>query len=495
MTASSILLSRMTTGFTSLKGSPSELWKAYAMKFLESFGYFSFSIVCTLFLSDDFGYSDMEAGTIYGAWGALITVYGVFGGYVQDNMGVAFSLRVGFMVSLLSRISMFITSSKPIILLNLFVLLPFGTSLGIPVLTTCIRRYTHESNRGFAFGLFYVVMNVAALFSGPVADFCTVHYSSNSTSVMKTSIENMMAKSHLPNETTLEWKLSGYRLIILVGIFANIIAFIISLTINEIKVDSNSKPRQTNTEKHDLEKEIQKTTTSTFQPIPGGACEILQETIQSPDFWRFFMVCCITINVRMIFRHLDATLPKFMMREFGPDVAKGTIYSINPALIIILVPIITAASTEIDPLVMIHHGSYISALSVFFLVFSTSIPSCILFVIFLSIGEAIWSPRLYDYTMSVTKEGREGIYMALSSAPVFLAKLPVGIMSGYLLEKFCPEKGVRRSKIMWLIIGLSTIISPLLLTACWKFVSKVEKNNDANDTEMKPLVLKEDNRS
>ena len=31
----------------------------------------------TLFLSDDFGMSDIRAGTIYGAWGASITVFGV----------------------------------------------------------------------------------------------------------------------------------------------------------------------------------------------------------------------------------------------------------------------------------------------------------------------------------------------------------------------------------------------------------------------------------
>ena len=72
----------------------------------------------------------------------------------------------------------------------------------------------------------------------------------------------------------------------------------------------------------------------------------------------------------MIFRHLDATLPKYMLREFGDDVPKGTIYSINPALIILLVPLVTAATTTVSPLIMIHHGSYISAASVFCLVLS-----------------------------------------------------------------------------------------------------------------------------
>jgi hypothetical protein len=167
-----------------------------------------------------------------------------------------------------------------------------------------------------------------------------------------------------------------------------------------------------------------------------------------------------------------------MIREFGEDVPKGTIYSINPALIIILVPLVQAATTKVDPLTMIHYGTYVSAASVFFLVLSTSVGACVAFVTVLSIGEAIWSPRLYDYTMSVCREGREGTYMALSSAPLFLAKLPVGFLSGYLLQKYCPEEGERNSQMMWLIIGLLTASSPITLTLLWGYISKKDDDEE-----------------
>ena len=38
------------------------------------------------------------------------------------------------------------------------------------MLTVAIRRCTTQKNRGFAFGLYYSIMNVAALASGPVVD-------------------------------------------------------------------------------------------------------------------------------------------------------------------------------------------------------------------------------------------------------------------------------------------------------------------------------------
>ena len=134
---------------------------------------------------------------------------------------------------------------------------------------------------------------------------------------------------------------------------------------------------------------------------------------------------------------------------------------------------------------MIHYGSYVSAISVFVLAFSTSIWACILFVTVLSVGEAMWSPRLYDYSVSVCKEGREGTYMALSSAPLFMAQLPVGFLSGILLQKFCPEEGEHNSQVMWLIIGLLTASSPIFMTCFWGYISKSdEEDEEVNYTEL-----------
>jgi proton-dependent oligopeptide transporter, POT family len=505
---------KLCDGFSSLKGSPSELYYAYVLKFLDSYSYFSFSIIFTLFLSTDFYYSDITAGTLYGSWGALTTIYGLLTGFIIDNIGVSKSLRLGYGLSLLARIGIFITTSRVILLANILITLPLGTCLGIPVLTTGIRRYTDNKNRGFAFGLFYVVMNVAALLSGPVVDVLTIWYkgedkNDNNRSIIQSS-EGGTTDDTTITPPPITWTLSSYRAIILTGIVANIIACLVTLTIREIKVQNTDGrggggSSSNNNDNAATDNGSFNTATSTtaiatigsddepasmavppspspprgvatFRPLTGSPTQILSETCRSPSFRRFLLVCLIMLNVRMVFRHLDATLPKYMIREFGPDVPKGTIYAINPALIIILVPIVTAATSHVEPLVMMHYGSYISAASVFVLAFSTSIWACIVFVTVLSIGESIWSPRLYDYSVSVCREGREGTYMALTSAPLFLAKLPVGALSGLLLQRYCPEDGERNSQVMWLIIGLLTSTSPVFMTCCWSYISR--KSND-----------------
>lgn len=358
---------------------------------------------------------------------------------------------------------MFLAKSRALIIFTVCFTLPLGNFFGIPVLATGIRRYTNSKSRSFAFGLFYIILNIAALIAGPVVDAFTIWFKQGDTT-----------------STPGEWSLTPYRAIILTGVVANGLALIISLFVREIKLEEPNTSVSSSS-----------VSMSAYTPAKSSILDIYREVIDSKNFWRFLAVCLITLNVRMVFRHLDATFPKYMVREFGEDVPKGTIYSINPAIVIMLVPIVSAATSHIDPLTMIHFGSYLSAASVFFLVGSTSIWASILFIVVLSIGESIWSPRLYDYTMSVCTEGREGTFMAFASAPLFVAKLPVGFMSGWLLELYCPAIGKRNSPMMWLIIGLFTIVSPILMTLFWGYISNTEDNVSQTRAELEQLELTE----
>ena len=88
-----------------------------------------------------------------------------------------------------------------------------------------------------------------------------------------------------------------------------------------------------------------------------------------------------------------------------------------------------------------------------------------IFVVFLSIGEAFYAPRVYEYAAAIAPKGQEASYSALSYIPFLLAKLIVGTVSGSLLARYCPEIGVRRSGMMWLIVGLIATVAPVGLIA------------------------------
>jgi len=131
---------------------------------------------------------------------------------------------------------------------------------------------------------------------------------------------------------------------------------------------------------------------------------ICRELVSSATFWRYAVLTLFLINLRTIFRHLDATLPTYLIRCFGPNYPKGMIYSINPFMIIWLTPIVSALTSQYAHYDMIKYGGYVSAISPFFMVIDTATWSVVMFVVVLSLGESIWSPRTYDYTMTVAPE-------------------------------------------------------------------------------------------
>ena len=88
-------------------------------------------------------------------------------------------------------------------------------------------------------------------------------------------------------------------------------------------------------------------------------------------------------------------LPKFLLRSVGCDAPYGTIYSVNPAMIIALVPAVTAITAHVPHFDMVHYGSYVSASSPSWIYFvqSPAVVGPVLFVVQLSLGDAVWSPR------------------------------------------------------------------------------------------------------
>ena len=104
--------------------------------------------------------------------------------------------------------------------------------------------------------------------------------------------------------------------------------------------------------------------------------------------------------------------------------------------------------------------------------------SIFLFTVFLSLGEALWSPRLYEYSAAIAPRGQEASYMALSMLPFFGAKLLVGGLSGPLLTRFCPADGPRHPATMWLIIGAIAMITPIGAVLFRKHIQVHEQGRD-----------------
>lgn len=353
----------------------------YVIKWLTSYSYFVTSLILTVFLSEEFGLSDSSAGFHYGLFGTLITIYGFFMGFVIDNLGVRLSLLLGGALMLVARMVLALTKDVFIMRLMLFGALPIGEALGIPVLTLGIKRYTTDANRATAYGVYYSAMNVGALLSGfltdgirlliplescdPVApqpdmdgfklgnaadvelcqralaDFVELHPVEGTAAPSDTEV--LLRRSACEAVSTCAYQSSGLELygttlsmnrcLLLSGAVAQLLMLPCAFMVREIDVKSSSQSAFASDSKESEESQLHLASdggsdasapaakgpseVEKFEPRRASPWKIAVEVGRTRRFWKFFLLTVLLINIKMIFRHLDATLPKWLLRTYA----------------------------------------------------------------------------------------------------------------------------------------------------------------------------------
>jgi len=419
----------------SIGDSPRELWIVLFAKYLESTAYFSMIVMVTLWLSKDFGYTDVQAGWWFGAFSLVVSLMTFVIGFVTDSMGFRTMLILGFATSAVARGMMSWAPNRMFAVMGLMAL-TFGTAAGVPVMNTAIRRYSTKQNRSFAFSIYYLSFNFGAMSAGALVDYCRDRFKAPDGKSLIAKVVNLPIIG--PKTMT------AYGLLFLIGFVCAVLSVGVSLALR-------------------ADVDMDKDTADVVAPEKKNPLAIAIEVMREKAFWRFMLFISLLVLVRLIFTHFHSTWPKYVVREMGEAFPIGKVYSINPLIIIFLVPIVTAFTRNRSPFRMIVAGSFVTASSVFILCLGPSYTTIITMIVLLSIGEAVWSPRFYEYTATIAPRGREASYMGMSQLPTFVAKLGAGPMSGYLLAAYCPENGVRRSWILWLVIGITTIAGPVLM--------------------------------
>eukprot|EP00929_Paragymnodinium_shiwhaense_P067350 TRINITY_DN33910_c0_g1_i2.p1 TRINITY_DN33910_c0_g1~~TRINITY_DN33910_c0_g1_i2.p1 ORF type:complete len:660 (-),score=149.62 TRINITY_DN33910_c0_g1_i2:53-2032(-) len=449
------------SGAAQLRYCPRDLWIIYSAKWAECSAYFGFAYIFIAYLSDDFEMSDQEAGALYAWYGFLSTLVGLVGGVVIDKLGVRRSMLVGTTMATLARGISFYTTSKYMLWFANVIIAPVGAAFGIPVMAISVRRYTHERNRAYGFSFFYGALNLG--------------------NICGAWLINLVRDSY-PDGIVLA---SGFRvswLRMVVG-WASLLTFytvIASFFVRDIQVLSD--------------RPLEERAYCSFKPATSRLKEAVKECAGTPRFWRLVAVTFIFCGVRTAFRHLDATFPKYFMRLYGPTAPFEIIVLINPVVAMIFSPVMTGLLLKYKCTLaaIFIGGSFVSGSSTLTLVVSESPFSAVMFVLILSVGECIWSPKLYEFSTMAAPEGREGMYVALTFAPVYLSSFFTGFISGWALENFCPKNNpeARNTRLMWLLIGVTTMASPfcmLLFRSCL-FVDedKAQTNEEVGEGEQRP---------
>lgn len=428
---------------------PRELWLIYAATFLEYLGIFSFLPTLPLWLSGDFAMDDKKAGWWAATFSTLVTLFVFLVGSIADSLGVRRTLIISFALAAVTRLGMAVAPSPDMAIATL---LAFGFAYATtsPVLQTAVQRASSKQTRSFAFSLWYVSFNLAGAMTGPlVIDLTRRAFLDPAT--------GKLAKRAIAVPLLGERMFSANTAIMALGFVFAVTALVV---ISFVRKDFEHR------------RETDEAAASEAAPKKVSPLVALRDVLRDRPFWRFMVLLVFLSLVRMMFQHMHFTWPKYVLREQGEGFPVGTVWSFNSFLILFLAPLGTALTRKRRPFEVLLFGAFISALSPFVLCLGSSMPYQIGMIIVLTIGEALWSPRLYEYNVSIAPRGREATYVSLASLPYFLAKFLVGPTSGYLLATFVPAEGPRNAAMLWGIVGVSTLLGPIGIWLGRNWISK-----------------------
>jgi MFS family permease len=438
--------------FKVLRDTRREYWGIQIVNLLDCTIYFALLNIASVFLSQDIGLDDKTAGYSVSLFTTATTILLFFSGTVTDWLGIRTSTYIAMGAQGVLRLGLVVVGLVPSIPHRgwwatglLFLMAPFMAMIQT-VYQAANKRYTTEKSRSAGFSLWYLFMNIGAASGGFAID------------IVRKGLG-------LPNAHIFTFG-------VLIAVACCVVTFfLIRSEAQLVEVDgggaAGGAPAETAVPRK-----------NPFQI----ACAVVKE----PALWRLLALIAMILGVRAIFAYLYLLFPKYWLRTIGPDASIGTLQAINPILIVVGIVLFIPFVNRFHVFSMLIYGAMISAASLFVLVlpwswFSADIARAhylmsIGCMVILSIGEVVWSPKLYEYTAAIAPAGQDGTYLGLSLVPWFLAKTAVSVLSGHLLVRWCPEGIGAQMKAgavgfwqsppaMWLVLALYALAGCLLALA------------------------------
>jgi MFS family permease len=470
--------------FTVIFGARRELWLTFLIKLLIYTAYSVTNKTLVLWLSKDLGFSDQAATQLVGwVWAPAMTVFTLLAGSVTDAIGLRRTFFIGAAICTVARSVMILTTNPALALIAGLLPLAVGEALGTPVLLAATRVYSTTAQRSMAFSIIYALMNVGYFVAGYVFDF-----------IRSLDLHLSIGGFHpTPHE-----QLFGVSLALEILLFPAIYF----LRRRAERPDAEERRQE------------QQSTSGFWTGIAQTARRSANETITlfrrligQSGFYRLLMFFLFIGFLKAIFLIMDYVFPTFGDREMGLHAPVGKLAGINSLLIIVFAPLVGALTQRIASYRMVIIGSVICAVGVFIMALPTEwfVPMAngafgsalghgylrltgaihpyyvmaALYLTVFSVGEAFYSPRVYEYAASIAPPGQEASYGSLAYLPFLVGKLLVGT-TGWILATFCPAQGPRRSDLMWLVFALAASVAPIGLIAFRRFIRVPEAGRDAN---------------
>lgn len=412
-------MSQLTSHTKSLKQKFSNaFWVANGVELLERLAYYAVFIVITLYLSNVWGFSDIEAGAISGVFSASLYLLPLFSGAYADKIGfrsaiiLAFSLLslgyagLGVLPTLLESAGLVDYSMTTTFnglnesylrwtIVPVMALIVLGGSFIKSVISGTVARETTSENRARGYSIFYMMVNIGA-FTG------------------KTVVDPLRKSMGDQGLVYLNFFSASMTLLALIAVI---------FFYKSVKTEGQGK---------------------SFREIGQGLIRVLTN-------WRLLILILIISGFWLIQSQMYATMPKYVIRLIGEDASPGWYANVNPLIVFVMVNFVTSLMKKKKALSSMMIGMLIIPMSALVMSFGNQIDSpsilglhpvafmMILGIAMQAIAECFISPRFLEYFSLQSPKGEEGLYLGFSHLHSFFSYLLAFLMGGFLLDKYCPD--------------------------------------------------------
>ena len=408
----------MTTLSSTANKFSKSFWVANGVELLERLAYYAVFIVITLYLSNVWGFSDIEAGAISGVFSASLYLLPLFAGAYADKIGfrsaiiLAFTLLtlgylgLGLFPTLLESAGLVTYGMQTTFsglnesylrwsIVPVMALIVLGGSFIKSVISGTVARETTSENRARGYSIFYMMVNIGA-FTG------------------KTVVDPLRKSMGDLGLVYLNYFSAAMTLLALIAVI-----FFYKSTKTEGKGKSF--------------KEIGK---AMLKVLSNG--KLLALILIISGFW-------------MIQGQMYATMPKYVIRLIGEGASSGWYANVNPLVVFVLVNFITSLMRKRTALTSMTIGMLIIPVSALVMSFGNQVGKdyilgmhpvafmMILGIAMQAVAECFISPRFLEYFSLQSPKGEEGLYLGFSHLHSFFSYLFAFGLSGFLLEKYCPD--------------------------------------------------------
>jgi POT family proton-dependent oligopeptide transporter len=436
----------VTTPFKDLFKTSKALFGINLSYLFEGLTYFGMLTLLALFFNQSLKLTDIQASPMVGFLTGGITIAMLFLGATVDFMGIRKALLIALSTMMVGRIIVTLSpliggdtgmwSNSHLIAMGGIVGIIIGYGIYQPACYTAVKKLTNAKTSAMGFAMLYALMNLGGFLPGfispPVRDKFGI--------------------------TGVFWV---YVLLTFTGIL--IVLFLLTKATLKKALDENNTI------------EIEEKETKSEAPLKQ---RIFNYAKRFPyNDYRFLFFIFILIPVQTLFAHNWLTLPQYCSRAFSGVVSEYFEFfvNLNPIFIFILTPAIAALTSKKHTYKMMIYGTIVMASAPFLLVLGPNTTILMLYIIVLTIGEAMWQPRFLQWVAEIAPKDMTGIYMGLGQFPWFLTKVLTSFYSGWFLTKYCPT-GVppqaTQTEFMWLIYGIIAIASPVGLILARKWMLK-----------------------